>query len=179
MTRRIFPLRPIRVPRSLDVTLRLPRPQPVGPNDRLPPCEPSGDCTEAIDGLFWADQNPVEYYTPEDGVYGDGSQIDNADETATVDVELIDGFPNIGDNYGLWAAWLKGQTCGCEPTWDVTWEDGDVPGEVQPQVHLVGGVMIVTLQSSLGYGDGTLTASVTCGGTTYGPITMTLTATFS
>lgn len=167
-------LRPIRIPGNLNVVVKIPGPPPGGPRTDLPPCE-GGDCTEAIDGLFWADQAPVQNENLDGGVYGDGTQQSNEAETTTVDVELVDGFPNVGSNYGLYAAWLKGETCGCEPTWDVTWEDGEVPGEVQPAVHVVGGILIVTVQSSLGYGAGTLTASVTCGGTTYGPITMTLT----
>lgn len=173
---RQFPLRPIRVPGALDVTLRLPRPRRVtAPGDNPPGSGAGGDCVVAIDGLYWADQSPVEAYTPEGGVYGDGSQIGNEDSTTAVNVTLTEfGAPDIADTYGVWAAWLRGQTCGCVPVWNVTWEDGDIPGEVQPQVHLVGGVMIVTLQSALGYGDGTLTASATCGGVTYGPITMTL-----
>ena len=169
MPRRIQ-LRPIRLPTgSNTIGITLPPPTPVG-GKPCPPPATGGDCTTAIDGLFWDDDNNGVSYLPIEG----GESSTNDEGQTDVSIDIIDGQAQIGDNFFLRVAWLRGTTCGCQTVWDVTFEDGDLAGEEYPVVHIVGNVLIVAYrQDSTGYGDGTLTAYATCGGTQYGPITLT------
>jgi hypothetical protein len=167
-------MRPINVPGSLNLVVKIPRPRPIGPSDQLPPCEPSGDCAESIDGLYWSDSESIGAMSYESDAYVIDPILADSEQTALFWFVDGDGYPF--QPY-MNAAWLKGQTCGCVIDWDVTFDGEVTPSEINaPYVAIVGDVILVWLQSDLAYAVGTLTISATCNGTTYGPITMTIEA---
>lgn len=170
-------MRPINLPSGgINIGLSLPRPGGPGPHEQ-PPCEPGGgNCTPDIEGLFWDDDNDGLQFLPVEA----GESSTNDEGFTDISIDIIDGQAQIADWVGMRVAWLRGVTCGCQTVWDVTFEDGDLAGEEQPRIHIVGNLLMVLYrQDSSGYGDGVLTATATCGDETFGPITLTQIHSFS